>query len=145
MPTAVTAHQRRDTFRVPKHKRHVPDARAHVRTILKDWGINGELACDVASAATELVTNAVRHCRVTHAQIEVTLSIRAGDLLLEVSDPDKGRIPTLRMGDDQEEGGRGLVLVAGLAEHWGHELHRYTKCVWALFPIPEEPRVPVDA
>jgi anti-sigma regulatory factor (Ser/Thr protein kinase) len=112
-----------------------------VARILKDWALDGELAHDVATVATELVTNAVRHCRVTLAQVEVTLSIRGCGLLLEVSDPDKGRIPAPRTGDGQEEGGGlGLVLVAGLAERWGHELRPFTKCVWAYFLISEESR-----
>src|SRR4051812_42875924 len=89
------AHPRRDTFRIPKRKRHVPEARAQVRHILKDWALDGELAHDIATVATELITNAVRHCRVTLAQVEVTISIRSCGLLLEVCDPDRERIPAL--------------------------------------------------
>lgn len=141
MPTAPATHPRRDTFRIPKRKRHVPEARAQVRRILKDWAVGGELADDVVTVASELVANAVRHCRVTLAQIEVTVSIRGCGLLLEVSDPDKERIPTPCTGDGQEEGGGlGLVLVAGLASRWGHELRPFTKCVWAYFLLPEESR-----
>ncbi|MEV0641802.1 ATP-binding protein [Streptomyces sp. NPDC050619] len=141
MPTALTSHPRSDTFRIPKRKRHVPEARAQVQRILKDWALDGELAHDVATVATELVTNAVRHCRVSLAQVEVTISIRGCGLLLEVSDPDRERIPVPRTGDDQEEtGGRGLLLVAGLASRWGHELRPFTKCVWAYFLLPEESR-----
>jgi anti-sigma regulatory factor (Ser/Thr protein kinase) len=136
-----TTHPRHETFRIPKRKRHVPEARAQIRRILKDWAVNGELAHDIATVATELVTNAVRHCRVTLAQVEVTVSIRGCGLLLEVSDPDKGRVPTPRTGDGQDEGGGlGLVLVAGLASRWGHELRPFTKCVWAYFLITGESR-----
>ncbi|WP_330289807.1 ATP-binding protein [Streptomyces sp. NBC_00576] len=145
MPTAVTTHQRRDTFHVPKRKQSVPDARSQVRKILSDWGIDSELACDVAAVSTELVANAIQHCRVTYARIEVTVCMRGDGLLVEVSDPDRGRVPALCLGDDQGESGRGLVLVAGLAEHWGHELRPFTKCVWAEFSVPEGTRVPVDA
>jgi len=114
-----------------------------VRRILKDWAVDGELAHDVATVATELVSNAVRHCRVVLAQVEVTISIRGCGLLLEVSDPDRERIPVLRTGVDQEDaGGRGLLLVAGPASRWGHELRPFTKCVWAYFLIREEPRCP---
>ncbi|WP_155055723.1 ATP-binding protein [Streptomyces blattellae] len=139
--TSPTTHPRRDTFRIPKRRSHVPEARAQVRRILKDWAVDGELAHDIATVATELVTNSVRHCRVTFAEIEVTISIRGCGLLLEVSDPDKERIPEPRTDDAQEEaGGRGLLLVAGLASRWGHELRPFTKCVWAYFLIPEESR-----
>lgn len=107
MPTAVTTHQRRDTFHVPKRKQSVPDARSQVRKILSDWGIDSELACDVAAVSTELVANAIQHCRVTYARIEVTVCMRGDGLLVEVSDPDRGRVPALCLGDDQGESGRG--------------------------------------
>ncbi|WP_200305825.1 ATP-binding protein [Streptomyces adelaidensis] len=126
---------RSDSFRIPKRRRHVPEARAQVRRILKDWALDGELAHDVTTVATELVTNAVVHCRVTLSEIEVVLSIRGCGLLLEVSDPDKGKVPAPRA---EDEGGRGLTLVAGLAERWGHEQRPFTKCVWAYFVnVPE--------
>ncbi|MFF7388384.1 ATP-binding protein [Streptomyces scabiei] len=127
---------RRDSFRIPKRQRHVPEARAHVRRILADWALDGELAHDVATVATELVTNAVRHCRVTLAEVEVVVSVRGCGLLVEVSDPDKGKVPTQRGGDAEREGGRGLVLVDALSERWGHETRPFTKCVWAYFAIP---------
>ncbi|BBC35353.1 hypothetical protein SGFS_066470 [Streptomyces graminofaciens] len=142
MPTSTT-HPRRDTFRIPKRRRHVPEARAHVRRVLKDWALDGELADDIATIATELVTNAVRHCRVSHAQVEVTLSIRGCGLLLEVSDPDKDKLPASRTADGPEGGGGlGLVLVDALTERWGHELRPYSKCVWAYFLLPEAPPCP---
>lgn len=93
--------------------------------------------------ATELVSNAVRHCRVTLAEIEVVLSIRGSGLLLEVSDPDRDRLPGTRPAEDsgdhpQGDGGRGLMLVAALSERWGHDVRPFTKCVWAYFLVPEE-------
>ncbi|MBE4735218.1 MULTISPECIES: ATP-binding protein [Streptomyces] len=127
---------RSDSFRIPKRQRHVPEARAHVRRILKDWAIDGELAHDVATVATELVTNAVRHCRVTLAEVEVVVSVRGCGVLVEVSDPDKEKVPAPRGGDAEQDGGRGLVLVAALSERWGHEARPFTKCVWAYFVVP---------
>ncbi|WP_200308381.1 ATP-binding protein [Streptomyces adelaidensis] len=132
---------RRDSFRIPKRRRHVPETRAAVRRILKDWAVGSELAADIATVATELVTNAVRHCRVPLAEIEVVVSIRGCGLLLEVSDPDRGRLPAARTECDPEgEGRRGLTLVDALAERWGHEARPFTKCVWAYFVLPEESR-----
>jgi anti-sigma regulatory factor (Ser/Thr protein kinase) len=132
---------RRDSFRIPKRTRHVPEARAHVQRLLKDWALDGELAHDIATVATELVTNAVRHCRVTLAEVEVVVSVRGCGVLVEVSDPDKERGPALRAEPDPEQdGGRGLALVAALAERWGHETRPFTKCVWAYFVVPGGPR-----
>lgn len=137
MPELAT-HPRSDTFRIPKRKRQVPEARARIRRTLKDWSLDGELAQDIATVATELVTNAVRHCRVTHAQVEVTVSIRGCGLLVEVSDPDRDRLPTQRTDDGEREGGLGLTLVAALASRWGHELRPFSKCVWAYFLLADE-------
>ncbi|WP_327748582.1 ATP-binding protein [Streptomyces europaeiscabiei] len=132
---------RRDSFRIPKRRRHVPEARAHVQRILKDWALDGALAHDIATVATELVTNAVRHCRVPLAEVEVVVSVRGCGVLVEVSDPDKEKVPSAENGPAPEgEGGRGLVLVAGLAERWGHELRPFTKCVWAYFVVPGRSR-----
>ncbi|ULR52399.1 ATP-binding protein [Streptomyces deccanensis] len=127
---------RSDSFRIPKRGRHVPEARARVRRILKDWALDGELADDIATVATELVTNAVRHCRVTLADVEVVVSVRGCGVLVEVSDPDKGKAPAQRSGDAERDGGRGLILVAALSQRWGHEARPFTKCVWAYFVIP---------
>ncbi|WP_149825058.1 ATP-binding protein [Streptomyces tailanensis] len=135
------ARPRRDTFRIPKRRRHVPEARAEVRRILKDWALDAELANDIATVATELVSNAVRHCRVSFAEIEVTVSIRGCGLLLEVADPDRGRLPVPRT-EGADPGGLGLVLVDTLSERWGHDVRPFTKCVWAYFLVPGESRCP---
>ena len=90
---------RSDSFRIPKRQRHVPEARAHVRRILKDWALDGELAHDVATVATELVTNAVRHCRVTLAEVEVVVSVRG--------DTRRGRSPSAYGRTSWSRGGPG--------------------------------------
>jgi anti-sigma regulatory factor (Ser/Thr protein kinase) len=91
MPTATA--DRRDTFRVSKHKRSVPGVRTRIGKTLADWGISGTLADDVTLSVDELVSNAIRHCRVTFALIEITVSVEGGALLLEVSDPDRDKTP----------------------------------------------------
>jgi hypothetical protein len=79
------------------------------------------------------------HCRVTLAEIEGAMSIRGCGLLVEVSDPDRSRLPVPRPAGD---GGRGLLLVGALSERWGHDVRPYSKCVWAYFLVPEESRCP---
>ncbi|MFE7840110.1 ATP-binding protein [Streptomyces sp. NPDC057474] len=74
----------------------------------------------------------------TLAEVEVVVSVRGCGVLVEVSDPDKAKVPTLRA-DAEQDGGLGLVLVAALAERWGHESRPFTKCVWAYFVVPERP------
>jgi anti-sigma regulatory factor (Ser/Thr protein kinase) len=129
-----------ETFRIPKHRRHVPTARRHLLKALADWGIAGELAQDVALLANELVTNAVTHCRVSYAEVRVTLVLHGPALVLEVSDPDRDRLPAPHDPDPDEEGGRGLALVAALADAWGCRREPHAKCVWARFALPAAPR-----
>ncbi|MFC7892312.1 ATP-binding protein [Streptomyces sp. NPDC057381] len=81
----------------------------------------------------ELVTNAVLHCRVSYARVGVTLTLDGPELVLEVSDPDRDRLPRLHDAGLDEEGGRGLTLVSALSETWGCRQDPYTKCVWARF------------
>ncbi|GAA2374026.1 ATP-binding protein [Streptomyces cuspidosporus] len=137
MPTTAVADQRRDTFRVSKHKRSLPGVRTRIRKTLADWGISGTLADDVTLSADELVSNAIRHCRVTFALIEISVSVQGQALLVEVSDPDRDRIPRLRAPGPDEESGRGLYLVSQLADSWGHRHGRHSKCVWARFVIAD--------
>ncbi|MET7900417.1 ATP-binding protein [Streptomyces sp. NPDC005336] len=140
-----TAMARRETFRVSKHTRNVSGARARICKILADWGLSGDLADDITLSANELVANAIRHCRVTFAQIEISVSIQGRDLVLEVSDPDTDRIPELHIAAPDEEMGRGLFIVARLADAWGHRERPYGKCVWARFAISEGSRIPAEA
>ncbi|MEU3030065.1 ATP-binding protein [Streptomyces incarnatus] len=130
------------TFRIPKHRRHVSTARQLTAKALADWGIAGELSDVVVLLVSELVTNAVRHCRVSYAPVEVTLTLQEQDLRLEVSDPDRDRLPQLRDSAPDEEGGHGLALVDALAETWGYRQGPYTKCVWATFTLAENAVVP---
>ncbi|MFF6985315.1 ATP-binding protein [Streptomyces sp. NPDC010273] len=131
-----------ESFRIPKHRSHVPVARQRVRKTLADWGITDELADAVTLLANELVTNAVTHCRVSHSRINVELTLTNRELTLEVADPDRDRLPRPHDSTPEEEGGRGLALVAALADDWGCRQEPYTKCVWARFKVREGAHAP---
>ncbi|WP_427920815.1 ATP-binding protein [Streptomyces sp. cg40] len=131
-----------ETFRIPKRRQHVSTARQRIRKTLADWGITDELADAVTLLANELVTNAVTHCRVPYSQVKVELTLNGTELLLEVSDPDRDRLPQPHDSAPEEEGGRGLALVAALAERWGCRQEPYAKCVWARFELREGAHVP---
>ncbi|MEU6403120.1 ATP-binding protein [Streptomyces sp. NPDC046985] len=126
-----------EDFRVPKHRRHVPSVRQRLRKALADWGVNDELSDAVVLLANELVTNAVTHCRVSSAQVRVTLTLDGPELVLEVSDPDRDRVPRPRHSSPDEEGGRGLALVEALSDAWGCRQEPYAKCVWARFHLAQ--------
>ncbi|MDR3082179.1 MAG: ATP-binding protein [Streptomyces sp.] len=97
------------------------------------WGFpyGGDASEDVTLVVAELAANAVRHGRVPGRCFRVRLVLRGGVVRVEVADGRTERLPVLR--EPGGEGGRGLVLVAGIAERWGVEPrpgHAY-KVVWA--------------
>jgi anti-sigma regulatory factor (Ser/Thr protein kinase) len=101
----------------------VPCARLHTRHVLWEWGLTG-LVPDSELLVSELVTNAVK---VTAGRDEAAVRLRlSGDsarVLIEVWDADPRAPAPKDLGehgtpDPQEEGGRGLFLVATLSAHW---------------------------
>jgi anti-sigma regulatory factor (Ser/Thr protein kinase) len=83
--------------------------------------------------ASELVTNVVRHTDTS--VMVVSLSLRAASLRLAVQDDSRQR-PTCRAVNDDEEGGRGLLLVELLATDWGVEdIVDGGKTVWAILDL----------
>ncbi|MFC8866359.1 SpoIIE family protein phosphatase [Streptomyces sp. NPDC057148] len=116
-------------------------ARAMVRAALADWSALGlpgteqlteHLAADALVAVSELVTNAVVHAG---TDVEVVCRLEeTGTLVVEATDHHPSRAP--RSGDretphETPEYGRGLRLVAALAEAWGITYRPGTKTVWA--------------
>jgi hypothetical protein len=49
---------------------------------------------------------------------------------VEIVDGRAESLPRLRTPDDDDEGGRGLLLVSALARSWGSERLSAGKCVW---------------
>jgi anti-sigma regulatory factor (Ser/Thr protein kinase) len=104
----------------------VRNARAVVRATLNEWGLNA--VADVAVLlVSELVTNSLRHAR---GPIGVRLERRGSDVLrVEVSDPVPD-LPLSRTAALDDEGGRGLQLVARTSLRWGTRHSRAGKTVW---------------
>ncbi|MFJ3665026.1 SpoIIE family protein phosphatase [Streptomyces sp. NPDC090106] len=116
-------------------------ARALARASLTEWTelalpgtelLTDRLVDDLLVVVSELVTNAV-----VHAGTDIELECRLDDLgglLVEVTDQHPSRAPR---GADPEpayeapEHGRGLRLVATLAESWGVTYRKGAKTVWA--------------
>ncbi|WP_043457304.1 ATP-binding SpoIIE family protein phosphatase [Streptomyces fulvoviolaceus] len=103
----------------------VAGARSSVSEQLSTWGLE-ELDFTAELVVSELVTNAIRYGR---PPIQLRL-IHDRALLCEVSDGGS-TTPHLRRARTFDEGGRGLLLVAQLAEHWGTRHARHGKTVWA--------------
>lgn len=102
----------------------VPCARLHARQLVWEWGLNG-LADSTELLVSELVTNAVQAMTGDHDQAALRLRL-SGDntrVLIEVWDADPQPPAPKDLGEDgtpdlQEEGGRGLFLVATLSTRW---------------------------
>jgi anti-sigma regulatory factor (Ser/Thr protein kinase) len=103
----------------------VGKVRASVTRQLTDWGLD-EAAFTVELLVSELVTNAVRHAT---GPIRVRL-LHDRTLICEVSDT-SSTAPHLRRAVGMDEGGRGLFLVAQLAQAWGTRYTPEGKVIWA--------------
>ncbi|MDV9198241.1 ATP-binding protein [Streptomyces sp. Wh19] len=94
----------------------------HLRRILRLY-LKGWEPLDVADAAelalTELIANVVRYVPGRRCQTFIFL-LAAGGVRVEVADacPD---VPRMVVGDELDEGGRGLVLVDAVTDKWGVE------------------------
>ena len=113
------------------------DARRRVAGSWTSWGLD-ELAFTTELILSELVTNAIRYGT---EPIRVRL-LRDRTLICEVSDG-SSTSPHLRYAATTDEGGRGLFLVAQLAERWGTRYTPQGKVIWAEQPLPEVSRPPV--
>ncbi|WP_217206027.1 SpoIIE family protein phosphatase [Streptomyces sp. AC550_RSS872] len=108
----------------------VAGARRTASEQLAAWGL-AELEFPTELIVSELVTNAIRY---GNAPIELRL-IRADVLICEVSDG-SSTAPHLRRARVFDEGGRGLLLVAQVAERWGSRHTAVGKTIWAEQPLP---------
>jgi anti-sigma regulatory factor (Ser/Thr protein kinase) len=115
----------------------VPSARLHAKFVICEWGFPA-IASDCELLVAELVTNAVTHAArvVTAADlppVRLRLSGRGRGVQIEVWDA-SSEMPQLHSDPLSEEpGGRGLVLVAGLASRWGaYRTEGGGKCTWAM-------------
>ncbi|MFG2357608.1 SpoIIE family protein phosphatase [Streptomyces sp. NPDC048521] len=112
-------------------------ARALVRAALADApGVPARLADDAMAVVSELVTNAVVHAG---TELEVAWRLEeSGAFVVEVCDQHPSRAPRDPVGGeapyDAAEYGRGLRLVATLAESWGVTYRIGAKTVWARLP-----------
>lgn len=75
---------------------------------------------------SELATNVIRHAV---GRIRLRLIVDR-TLTVEVSD-DADTAPHLRHARLQDEGGRGLFLIASLTRHWGTRYGETGKTIWA--------------
>ncbi|MEW1771750.1 ATP-binding protein [Streptomyces sp. NPDC086777] len=86
---------------------------------------------EVRLCATELLTNVIDHVgEGAPVTVRVIPAASLGHTRIEVTDPAPGTSPALRSATAAEESGRGLLLLAALADRWGVERGRDRKTVW---------------
>ncbi|MET7726447.1 SpoIIE family protein phosphatase [Streptomyces mirabilis] len=117
-------------WQVPSEPAAVGEVRASVTRQLAEWGLD-DMAFTTELILSELVTNAIRYGSGT-IQVRV---LRDRSLICEVSD-NSSTSPRLRYAATTDEGGRGLFLVAQLAERWGTRYTPAGKVIWAEQPLP---------
>ncbi|MFI0153739.1 SpoIIE family protein phosphatase [Streptomyces lydicus] len=116
---------------VPPDPSAVAQVRAAAVRKLIEWGLADE-AFTTELILSELVTNSIRYAS---GPIRVRL-IRDTALICEVSDR-SSTSPHLRQAATTDEGGRGLFLIAQLAERWGTRYTSGGKVIWTEQTLPD--------
>ncbi|MFF3850831.1 SpoIIE family protein phosphatase [Streptomyces sp. NPDC002328] len=114
---------------LPPDPAMVAQARTHTERQLAAWDLS-ELSFTAALVVSELVTNGLRYAT---GPVELRL-IRDRCLLCEVSDR-AHTAPHLRRARRDDEGGRGLFLVAQVSQRWGTRYTASGKTIWAELAI----------
>ena len=114
-----------ESWEFPPAARSVVLARREVRSALTRWGLDALV--DAAQLLTsELVTNSVLHAR---TPVTVTVTRAGGNVRVAVSDVSPIE-PAIRRHSMTSTTGRGLQMLASLADDWGSEVTRSGKTVW---------------
>ncbi|MFN2536518.1 MAG: ATP-binding protein [Mycobacteriales bacterium] len=118
---------------LPAEPASVGQARRFVRGVLDDWGLD-DLVETATLLTSELATNAVLHARTTFA---VVVSRSRRDVRVDVLDGSEVQA-RVRRPSPTAGTGRGVNIVAALADHWGptpaKELHGFAKGVYFTMP-----------
>jgi anti-sigma regulatory factor (Ser/Thr protein kinase) len=107
----------------------VPSARRFVRGILDD----SPRCDDMELIAAELISNAILHSPSGGNGGEFTVTVRAGEgwARVEVFDTGTGEWHPPEGEDLDAEYGRGLAIIAALADKFGHNVNANGQTMWA--------------
>ncbi|WP_432180901.1 SpoIIE family protein phosphatase [Streptomyces sp. NBC_00063] len=117
------------TLSLPEGPEAAPIARAAARHQLEVWGVDEETAFTTELIVSELVGNAVRYGA---PPLQLRL-IFERMLTCEVSDTATSA-PQVKHARTIDETGRGLFIIASLADQWGTRYQAQGKTVWAEQP-----------
>lgn len=110
----------------------VATARARAVDAAAGWDVDGDVLDVLALVVSELATNAVLHAG---DQAELRLRQAPSALVVEVLDASPVT-PRRRASDAESESGRGVAVVAALADRWGFRPTPEGKAVWAEIALP---------
>jgi len=113
----------------------VPCARLHVRQLLWEWGITA-LNDQVELVVCELVTNALKATWALEWISPVRFWLLSDQARVLILVWDANTQPPVRVtASEEDEGGRGLLLVETLSAKWDWYVHDGGKVVWALCEV----------
>ena len=116
---------------VPHHARGAQQARHRLAADLAGV-VPPPLLADVVAVVAELVGNSIRHAGpLPGGVVRVAWRIRGTVIEVRVTDGGAPNIPTPRDAGPDELDGRGLTIVAALADRWGVERDGLGQSVWA--------------
>ncbi|MFD8967329.1 ATP-binding protein [Streptomyces sp. NPDC059568] len=129
MPDNTVRHQ------YPMTPASVGRARHDCERTLEAWGLSAAdpSASDVVLMVSELVTNAITHGRVPHSigrPVGLVMERDNDTVRVEVTDMQSDKVPELHSAGLSDTGGRGLWMVAELADQWGWRRNFLGKAVW---------------
>ena len=141
---ASAASERAWSTVVPHHPSGARQARRCIATGLGPL-VRTELLTDALSVAAELVGNAIRHASaLPGGVIRVAWQVRLADgvetVHLRVTDGGALTEPRVQPADDDATDGRGLSIVAALANRWGVDHDGGGQSVWADVSWPSRSR-----
>jgi anti-sigma regulatory factor (Ser/Thr protein kinase) len=100
-------------------------------------GAIGQTACDpndLGLIVSELATNACVHA---HRPFTVSVERRGSQVVIDVADAGPGSI-AMQPRASSGTSGRGLQIVAAIAQNWGVQNHQHGKSVWAVLECRNE-------
>ncbi len=116
---------------VPHHARGAALARHRLVSTLAG-GVDDDVLADIASIVSELVGNSVRHARpLPGGGVQVAWQLHDDTVEIRVTDGGSVELPHVRRVGPEALGGRGLSIVAAIADRWGVVQDDEGQCVWA--------------
>lgn len=128
--TRMLAEDQVTAWELPPDPARVGDARTASTEQLVAWGLD-DLVFTTELIVSELVTNAIRYAA---GPVHIRL-IRDETLICEVSDTGHTS-PHLRHAETDDEGGRGLFIIAQMAQRWGTRYTATGKTIWVEQALP---------